>query len=290
MRLRQITLALPLFLLAATDARAEYIVLRSGQRLHVTGYQLVGDKYQLQMAGAKLEVPASEVVGIEPEEVFTPIPPQPVAAVAAAADPAFRDLIAAAAKRHSVDADLIASVIAVESNFDPKAVSRKNARGLMQLLPETADRLGVKNIFDPQENIDAGTRYLKELLQIYNNDLVLTLAAYNAGTDSVQKYGRVPPYPETITYVRRVKSAYEKSKSSSPRKAATPAAQAATPGTATPAKTGDPFAPMAASPFAAANPPKAATSPGSVAASPPAAAAAPPSPGAGSSPRPPQSQ
>jgi soluble lytic murein transglycosylase-like protein len=224
-RVRAATFLAPLFLLAATDLRAEYIVLRSGMRLHVTGYQLVGDKYQLQMAGAKLEVAAADVASIEPEEVFTPIPPQPVAA---AADPTFRELIEAAAKRNSVDADLIASVIAVESNFDPKAVSRKNARGLMQLLPETADRFGVKNIFDPQENIDAGTRYLKELLQKYNNDLALTLAAYNAGPERVQQYGRVPPYVETIKYVRRVKSSYEKSKSSASPKAATPPAPATT--------------------------------------------------------------
>jgi soluble lytic murein transglycosylase-like protein len=149
--------------------------------------------------------------------------------VAAAADPTFRGLIQAAAKRHSVDADLIASVIAVESNFDPKAVSRKNARGLMQLLPETAERFGVKDIFNPQENIDAGTRYLKELLQKYNNDLALTLAAYNAGPDRVQHYGRVPPYVETIKYVRRVKNSYEKSKSSAPPKALPPPASAATP-------------------------------------------------------------
>jgi Transglycosylase SLT domain len=255
LRVRAVTFLAPLFLLAATDVRAEYIVLRNGQRLHVTGYQLVGDKYQLQMAGGKLEIAAADVVGIEPEEVFTKIPTQPVV-VAAAADPTFRDLIEAAAKRHSVDPDLIASVIAVESNFDPKAVSRKNARGLMQLLPETADRLGVKNIFDPQENIDAGTRYLKELLQMYNNDLMLTLAAYNAGPDSVQKYGRVPPYVETLTYVRRVKRSYEKSKSSAPKVAA---------------------------PTNATAPAKAASPPGNVAASTPA-------PAAGSSSRPPQSQ
>jgi soluble lytic murein transglycosylase-like protein len=101
----------------------------------------------------------------------------------------------------------------VESNFDPKALSRKNARGLMQLLPETAARLGVQNIYDPQENIDAGTRYLRELLQTYNNDVVLALAAYNAGPERVQQYGRVPPFAETISYVRRVKRGYEKSKS-----------------------------------------------------------------------------
>jgi len=130
--------------------------------------------------------------------------------------------VEAAAKRYNMDADLITSVIAVESNFDPKAVSRKNARGLMQLLPETAAQLGVKNIDDPAENIDAGTRYLRDLLQKYNNDLALALAAYNAGPDKVQQYGRVPPYAETISYVRRVKRGYEKTKSAPSAKTAAP--------------------------------------------------------------------
>jgi len=197
-----------LFCVLAPCLRAEYVVLRSGQRLTVTGYELLDGKYRLQMVGGSVEVPAEEVVSIEPEEVFTPGPPKPPITAAAP----FREIVEAAAARYGVDADLIASVIAVESNFDPKAISRKNARGLMQLLPETAARLGVKNIFDPQENIDAGTRYLRDLLQRYKNDLVLALAAYNAGPERVEKYGRVPPFSETISYVRRVKHAYDKRK------------------------------------------------------------------------------
>ena len=115
-----------------------------------------------------------------------------------AAKAPFRDLIEAAAARYSVDAELIASVIAAESNFNPKAISRRNARGLMQLLPETAARLGVHNIFDPAENIDAGTHYLSDLLALYKNDLALTLAAYNAGPlTRAADIGRVPPYTET---------------------------------------------------------------------------------------------
>jgi soluble lytic murein transglycosylase-like protein len=224
LRLKQAMLLLAIFLCAAPALRAEYVVLRSGQRLAVTSYELLGDKYRLRIAGGFVMVAVEDVVAIEPEEVFTPVP---ATAQPAVAQPFYRDLVEAAAKRYNVDADLISSVIAVESNFNPKAVSRKNARGLMQLLPETAERLGVKNIFDPQENIEAGTQYLHDLLQKYNNDLVLTLAAYNAGPEKVQLYGRVPPYAETISYVRRVKRTYEKNKSNTAAKTTAP------PGTAT---------------------------------------------------------
>jgi soluble lytic murein transglycosylase-like protein len=218
-----------LLLLSAASARAEYIVLRSGQRLTVTGYQLLGDKYRLQIDGGFVEMPVEDVVAIEPEDVFHAAPP------AATAKAPYIELIQAAAARYSVDADLITSVIAAESNFDPKAISRRNARGLMQLLPETAARLGVKNIFDPSENIDGGTHYLRDLLQLYRNDLALTLAAYNAGPERVRQYGsRVPPFAETRSYVRRVKTAYAKRKSALPTQQApaqpsTISATAATP-------------------------------------------------------------
>jgi soluble lytic murein transglycosylase-like protein len=183
----------------ASAARAEYVVLRSGQRLAVTAYQREGDKYKLQISGGTVEVVAEDVVRIEPEEVFTPAKHDD------AVNAPFGELIKAAAAQYLVDADLITSVIAAESNFDPKAISRRNARGLMQLLPETAAKLGVQDIFDPKENIDAGTRYLGELLKLYNNDLVLALAAYNAGPEKVQRFGKVPPYAETISYVRRIR-------------------------------------------------------------------------------------
>jgi SLT domain-containing protein len=206
MRLRRILLSCAVLFGVAPSLRAEYVALRNGQRLHVTGYQLLGEKYRMQISGGILEVPVEEVVAIEPEDLFAPLP------VTVAATAPFHEIVKAASERYSVDADLIASVIAAESNFDPKAVSKKNARGLMQLLPETAARFGVQNIFDPQENIDAGTHYLRDLLRRYDNDLVLALAAYNAGPERVLQFGRVPPYPETVSYIRRVKRAYEKSK------------------------------------------------------------------------------
>ena len=217
MRVRHLAIFTLLLIAIAPRLRAEYFVLRSGQRLKVTGYQRIGDNYRLQMKGGTVDVPVEQVAAIEPEEIFTPLPP-----VEVSKEP-FGDLISAAAKRYSVDADLITSVIAAESNFDPKAVSLRNARGLMQLLPVTAARLGVKDIFDPAENIDAGTRYLRDLLQLYKNDLALTLAAYNAGPDRVQHYGRVPPFAETITYVRRVKQTYALRKSSNAAGKAAPA-------------------------------------------------------------------
>jgi soluble lytic murein transglycosylase-like protein len=208
---KPLLVVLLLAFLAAPALRAEYVVLRSGQRLTVTGYQLIGDKYRLQMNGGFVEVPSTDVVAIEPEERFTPIV-VPVQPAALGQNVKFGEFIQSAATRFHVDADLISSVIAIESNFNPKAVSRRNARGLMQLIPDTATRLGVRNVFDPAENIDAGTRYLGELLHRYDNDLILALAAYNAGPERVQKYGRVPPFAETQSYVRKVKQTYDQRK------------------------------------------------------------------------------
>ena len=189
---------LALALLAAAPlARAEYAVLRNGKRLHITGYERLGSIVRLQMPGGSVELVAEDVVAIEPEEFF-PAPPAPRLNVP------FADLIRAAAQKHGVNQELIASVIAVESDFNPRAVSPRFARGLMQLLPETAARLAVTDVFDPRQNIDAGTRYLKELLARYHQDLALALAAYNAGPDRVEQYRGVPPFYETRAYVQRV--------------------------------------------------------------------------------------
>jgi hypothetical protein len=203
----------------AASVRADYVVLRSGARLNVTSYELLGDKYRLQMNGGIAEIPAADVLSIEPEEIFEPMP-EPLGPTTP-----FHDIIRAAADRYGVDADLIHCVIAIESNFNPKAISPKNARGLMQLMPQTAAQFGVRDIFDPRENVEAGTRYLKDMLARYNNDLTLALAAYNAGPERVEQYGkRVPPYSETVNYVRRISRSYAKFKSgAAPDKAQTSA-------------------------------------------------------------------
>jgi len=113
-----------------------------------------------------------------------------------------------AASRHNVDANLVRALVKVESNFNPNAVSPKGAMGLMQLMPQTARQLNLKNPFDPQENIDAGVRHLKQLLQSYNGDVRLSLAAYNAGSGAVSRSRGIPRYAETQNYVRRITGLY----------------------------------------------------------------------------------
>jgi soluble lytic murein transglycosylase-like protein len=194
----------------APAARADYAVLQSGQRIHITGYERVGDTLHLTMTGGTLEIPADSLLRIDPEDTFLPVKVK-----LQLLDVPFANMIAASARDHGVAPELVASVIAVESNFNPNAVSWKSARGLMQLMPETAARFGVKNAFDPQQNIDGGTRYLKELLLKYNGDLALTLAAYNAGPDRVEQYRSVPPYRETRGYVRRVTKKYQQASNTS---------------------------------------------------------------------------
>ncbi len=113
-----------------------------------------------------------------------------------------------AAARHNVDPNLVRAVVKVESNFNPNAVSRKGAMGLMQLMPSTARQLKVRNPFDPEQNVDAGVRHLKQLLESYGGDVKLTLAAYNAGAGAVARSSGVPHYAETQNYVRRITNLY----------------------------------------------------------------------------------
>jgi len=182
-------------------ARADYAVLRSGLRLHITGYEQIGDRVHLTLQGGMVDVAAIDLLSVEPEDTFQALPE-----TVRVAGPYSR-LIHDAAIKHSVDEKLITRVIAQESNFNARAVSHKQALGLMQLLPETALRYSVANVFDPAQNIDGGTRYLKDLLARYHGNLSLALAAYNAGPDMVERYGGVPPFAETQNYVKRITTA-----------------------------------------------------------------------------------
>jgi len=126
--------------------------------------------------------------------------------------PDLNEVVRAASGTYRLDPDLVNSVIRAESGFNVRAVSPKGAQGLMQLMPQTASQLGVRNAFDPQANVEGGTRYLRELLERYDFDLIKALAAYNAGPQRVEQYGGVPPYYETKAYVARIVRDFNKKK------------------------------------------------------------------------------
>ena len=120
----------------------------------------------------------------------------------------FDEMITSAAEKYGIDPTLVKAIVKAESDFDQYAVSKKGATGLMQLMPETASRMGVRNIHDPEENVEGGIKYLSKLLNMFNWQVPLAVAAYNAGENAVLKYGTVPPYAETQTYVKRVLEYY----------------------------------------------------------------------------------
>jgi soluble lytic murein transglycosylase-like protein len=160
-----------------------------------------------------LSVPAEKP---DPLSQLTTPPPKPT----------LNDVVTATGFQHRVDPDLISSVIHAESNFNPRARSPKGAQGLMQLMPQTAQKLGVADAYDSQANVDGGTRYLKQLLELYHYDLVKALAAYNAGPQRVSRYRGVPPYRETQLYIRKIILDYNRKKLVE-QKAAAAAAKAA---------------------------------------------------------------
>ena len=123
----------------------------------------------------------------------------------------YNDIIEPIALKYNVDPKLIHSIIRAESNYNSIAVSPKGAVGLMQLMPETAKEFGVENLYDPKENIEGGVKYLDYLCKLYNNRKDLVLAAYNAGQEAIKKYGGIPPYPETINYIKKVNGSHKKS-------------------------------------------------------------------------------
>lgn len=194
-------LVLSLLHLAAGVGSAELVFFTSGRSLSVKAHRAEGDSLVLLLrSGGEVVCSAALVDRIAPDEVPYP-EPEPEAAGAAAPGP-YRELIDAAAAREGVDARLVDAVIRVESGYRPGVRSRKGAMGLMQLMPGTAQRYAVRDPFDPTDNINAGTRHLKSLLDRF--ELSLALAAYNAGEAAVERFRGIPPYAETQNYVRQV--------------------------------------------------------------------------------------
>ncbi|MEE9264855.1 MAG: lytic transglycosylase domain-containing protein, partial [Vicinamibacteria bacterium] len=177
----------------------------SGKILYIDRYHREDELITLFLTGGGEVTVASELVAnIVPNEIA----PEPQLA-ALPLLPQLAPVIEPAAERYGLDSRLVAAVIWVESSGDPNAVSRKGAKGLMQLMPETARSLGVVDVLDPTQNVDGGARYLRQQLDDHR-DLSLALAAYNAGPTAVARHGGVPPYKETKSYVRRVLDLYRK--------------------------------------------------------------------------------
>jgi len=220
----------------SAPARAELVLFREGRVVKAAGYRVVGDELEIDVPGGGSyrvdldrvdrilddEVEVDETVTLPLEE------PGELAAYDLSYHPSGRPLfgtvydaiIEAEARRANVDASLVSAVIRAESNFQPRSVSRKGARGLMQLMPATAKRLGVARPFDPRANIRGGAQYLRELADRFDNRPELVLAAYNAGENAVDVYGGMPPYRETVGYVKRILSWWTPAEQSSSATAA----------------------------------------------------------------------
>jgi len=189
----------------------ETVIMASGSRMHVDRHEADGGKIRLFAGSGYIEIDAVQVTGFEADEAPLALPapeaapadPTPPVQAAAPTPPTPGELADAAADKYGLPRKLVRSVMRVESGFQPAAVSPKGALGLMQLMPETARELGA-NPQDPAQNVDAGARYLRQLLEKYDGALWHALAAYNAGAGAVDKYRGIPPFGETVRYVTRV--------------------------------------------------------------------------------------
>jgi Transglycosylase SLT domain len=254
---KPITLATALLLAQLPALGAELAVLRNGFSIRFDHKEQTGNVTRLYTGTGYVDIASDQIASFEKEEAPVVAPPEtatspsPVPSVSKALQPAavppksaastppaaanldLDQVVRDAAKRNRLDPDFVSSVIKAESNFKTRAVSKKGAQGLMQLMPSTAAQLGVADAFDPKANVDAGTAHLSALLDQYHDDPVKALAAYNAGAHRVKQYNGVPPYRETRAYIAKIvrdfnakKRAQMKSGAATTNTAAKPAAPA----------------------------------------------------------------
>jgi soluble lytic murein transglycosylase-like protein len=227
--LRPIGIALLLIAGQLSASAADLAILKNGSQIPFLRKEVSGSITRLYIPGGHLDIPSDQISSYDKDDsLLSELPPDPQPAPSAqpvsakttslaspTAVPAAAPVVKASradidaivkeiAARYQLDPDFVASVIKAESDFNPHAVSRKGARGLMQLMPQTASQLGVKDSFDPKANVEAGTAHLNALLEQYHDDPVKALAAYNAGAHRVQQYHGVPPYRETRAYVAAI--------------------------------------------------------------------------------------
>jgi hypothetical protein len=237
-----------LLLLARPASGAELAVLRNGFSIRHEHHQVMGATTRLFLDAddsSFTDVPTADITGYEkdlslfepadahtsvstPFEAARAMSPRSAAAPSSKTAPPLSEVVNNASATYHLDPDLVNSVIHAESGFNAHAVSPKGARGLMQLMPGTANQLGVNDAFDPASNVAGGSKYLRELLEQYNFDLVKALAAYNAGPKRVDQYRGVPPFRETRAYVARIVHEYNKKKTAQENQAKqkTPASKA----------------------------------------------------------------
>jgi soluble lytic murein transglycosylase-like protein len=244
-RIQKLGVGLGLLLLALPTLGTDLAILHNGFSIRHESRETVGSVTRLYLGAGKdyVDIATSQIERFEKDQ--SPVAGPASAPAATTLTPArlakpqvvkpqdLKEVINTISDQHHLDPDFINSVIHAESGFNPHAVSPKGAQGLMQLMPGTASKLGVTNAFDPRANVEGGTRYLSELLERYNFDVIKALAAYNAGPHRVQQYGGVPPYYETRTYVARIVRDYNRRKIAE-RKTAAATAKAARTKPATP--------------------------------------------------------
>lgn len=232
---------------------SDVAVLKNGFSIRHERRETVGEATRLYVGtdqSSFVDVPTAQIdhFEAEPEVAASSVRPQTsgpeIQRLAARPEIDLNQVVNDASGRYRLDPDLVTSVIKAESDFNAHAISSKGAQGLMQLMPGTASQLGVPNAFDPRANVDGGSKYLRELLEKYNFDLIKALAAYNAGPQRVEKFGGVPPYYETRAYVARVVRDFNKKKLAQ-EKASKASSKS---GSATPAKKDDALVSRKASP------------------------------------------
>jgi hypothetical protein len=220
--MKRILILCALLLCLPVVASAAIAVFADGRTMKIDAYRVDSSMVHLGLSGgATMSLPLGRLDRIVDDEVITPEVAAEVRKIAAEGvfprrswrysaerkpmfDSRFDATIVKAARHFDVDAALVSAVIKAESDYNPRTVSHKGARGLMQLMPATAVRFGVTNSFDPEQNIYAGTRYLRWLLEKFEGNADLAVAAYNAGEGNVWKYNGVPPFRETVTYINRI--------------------------------------------------------------------------------------
>jgi hypothetical protein len=217
------TLLMLAVLLSANAASASIALFSDGRTMKIESYKVEEETIHLLMnGGGQLSLPLARIERIVDDEIVTA---EVVAEVKKAVEDggvfpqrswhysddsrplfasSYNDIIIEASQKFDIDAALVSAVIKAESDYNPRIVSNKGARGLMQLMPATAKRFGVTNSFDPRENIHGGTRYLRWLLNKFDGNADLAVAAYNAGEGNVMKYEGVPPFRETVNYINRI--------------------------------------------------------------------------------------